>query len=143
METTRPTLALTAQAAMKAVAAAVAKGNSLGVAVNACIVDAGANQIAFLRDDGAFLPSGAIALDKARTAVGFGTSTAVLHEKLSAEPTVLAGIMARPGIVLFGGGLPVRKNGELIGGIGVSGASAEQDEICAMAGITALELTQD
>ncbi len=46
----------------------------------------------------------------------------------------------RPRNVVFGGGLPIREAGALIGGIGVSGGSAEQDEICARAGLAALGL---
>jgi len=143
MDATRPAQVLTAAAALEAVAAADAKARDLGVAVNACVVDAGGNQVAFLRGDGAFLPSGAIARDKAYTAAGFGAPTAKLFDVLAAEPPVLAGISAQPGIALFAGGLPIRKDGEIIGGIGVSGASADQDELCAQAGIEALGLKQD
>ena len=143
MKTTRPTHTLTAQAAHAAVAGAVANAQALGVAVNASVVDAGGNQIAFLRGDGAFLPSGKIARDKAYTAAGFGAPTGALYEGLSGEAAVLAGISSQPGVALFQGGLPIRLGDELIGGIGVSGASAEQDEICAAAGLTAMGLTQD
>ena len=76
MEATLPARKLTAAAAHLAVAAAVAKAAAMGRAVNACVVDAGGNQIAFLRGDGAFLQSGRIARDKASTAAGFGAPTA-------------------------------------------------------------------
>ncbi len=138
---TSPTI--TAKAAHKAVAAAVARAKDLGVAVNACVVDAGGNQIAFLKGDGAFLPSGGIARDKAYTAAGFGTATGFLYENLSGDAPVLTGILAQPGIAAFKGGLPIRVGNEVIGGIGISGASAEDDEQCARAGLAAIGLEQD
>lgn len=138
MNATRPSLTLTADAAVTAVTRAVAKARELGVSVNACVVDAGGNQIAFLRGDGAFLPSGKIARDKAYTAAGFGLSSGALYDALAGEPAVLGGIASQPGIALFQGGLPMTVDGEVIGGIGVSGASAEQDEICARAGLDAI-----
>lgn len=140
MKATRPCQVITAEAAHAAVAAAVAKASDLGVAVNACVVDAGGNQIAFLRGDGAFLPSGNIARDKAFTAAGFGAATGVLYDVLAGDPAVLSGIAAQPGIALFQGGLPITADGEVIGGIGVSGASAKQDEQCARAGLAAMGL---
>lgn len=143
METSRPTHRITAGAAHAAVAAACDKARALGAAVNACVVDAGGHQIAFLRGDGAFLPSGKIARDKAATAAGFGAPTGTLYEALAKDPAVLAGISAQPGVALFRGGLPIEIDGEVIGGIGVSGASAQQDEICARAGLEAMGLAQD
>jgi len=143
MQTLRSTQILTAAAAHAAVGAAIAKGVELGVAVNVSVVDAGGNQIAFLRGDGAFLPSGKIARDKAYTAAGFGVPTGALYQALSDDAPVLAGILAQPGVALFQGGLPIRSNDELVGGIGVSGASAEQDEICARAGLLAIGMAQD
>ncbi len=141
MSATTKTLRLTAEAALTAVHAAVRHGRSLGVSVNACVVDAGANQIAFLRDDGAFLPSGDIARDKARTSAGFGLPSGKLYEVLKGEPDVLAGIVNRPGVAAFPGGLPIIAGDHLIGAIGVSGASAEQDDACAAAGISTLDLS--
>ncbi|GKY90157.1 GlcG/HbpS family heme-binding protein [Sinisalibacter aestuarii] len=141
METSRPTRRITAEAAHAGVAAACEQARAFGAAVNACVVDAGGHQIAFLRGDGAFLQSGPIARDKAATAAGFGAPTGALYDALKGEAAVLSGIAAQPGIALFQGGLPIVVDGELIGGIGVSGASAEQDELCAMAGLKAMGLT--
>lgn len=140
MEATRPTRAITTEAALAAVTAAIAKARELGVRINVCVVDAGGHQIAFLRGDGAFLPSGKIAKNKAATAAGFGAPTGALYEALSGDPAVLAGIGGQPGIALFQGGIPIVVDGEVIGGIGVSGASAEEDEICATAGLEAMGL---
>ena len=140
MKATETTLRLTAEAALAAVQAAASHASEIGVAVNVCVVDAGGNQMAFLRMDGAFLPSGRIALDKARTSAGFGLASGKLYEVLQGEPDVLAGITNRPGIAAFPGGLPIFAGGDLVGGIGVSGASAAQDAACAAAGIAAIGL---
>ncbi len=140
MQACLPTLRLSGDAALAAVEAAVRHGQGLGVAVNACVVDAGANPLAFWRADGAFLPSGRIALDKARTAAGFGLPSGRLYELLEGEPDVLAGITAQRGVAAFPGGLPIREDGQLVGGIGVSGASAAQDAACAAAGLAAIGL---
>ncbi|GAB4362605.1 MAG: heme-binding protein [Oricola sp.] len=141
MQSTVPSRRLTSAAASAAVGAAVDKARELGVAVNAAVVDAGGNLLAFLRADGAFAASAAIAEDKARTAVGFAMSTRALYGAIGGEPDVAAGIFHRPGITAFPGGMPIRDGGELVGAIGVSGASADQDEICAIAGITAIQLS--
>lgn len=143
MQATRPTRTITAAAALAGVRAAVEKAEALGVAVNACVCDAGGHRIAFVRGDGAFLQSGEIARDKAATAAGFGAPTGALYDALKGEPAVLSGIAGRPGIALFRGGLPIVLDGDVIGGIGISGASAEQDEICAKAGLAAMALVQD
>lgn len=140
MEVTRPSRRLTAMAAFEAVRAAVTRAEELAVAVNASVVDAAGREIAFLRGDGAFLLSGQIARDKAYTAAGFGLPSGELYQALSGEPAVLSGITGQPNIAAFPGGVPIRVEDELIGGIGVSGASAEQDDICARAGLAAIGL---
>lgn len=140
MHPTVPSRRLTSAAASTAVQAAVDKARDLGASVNAAVVDAGGNLVAFLKADGAFTASAAIAQDKARTAAGFAMSTRSLYEAIGGEPDVASGILHRPGIAAFPGGLPIKDDSELVGAIGVSGATAEQDEICAMAGIAAIEL---
>lgn len=134
---------LSSSAALTAVSAAVSHAETLGVRINACVVDAGGNQIAFLRGDDAFLPSGKIARDKARTSAGFKLPSGTLYDVLKEEPAVLAGILSQPGVAAFPGGVPVVVNGEVIGGIGVSGASAEQDDACARAGLRAIGLSSE
>jgi uncharacterized protein GlcG (DUF336 family) len=87
---------------------------------------------------GAFVQSIDIAIDKAYTAAGFGFSTKDWMKLIGHDDGMKFGFSARPRLVVFGGGLPLRVNGELIGGIGVSGASEEQDEICARAALDAI-----
>jgi uncharacterized protein GlcG (DUF336 family) len=130
------------EAAAAAVAAAVRSAEAAGTKVNVAVVDAGGNLAAFLRMPGAFLHSIDIAIDKAYTAAGFGLPTGAWTEALMAHsPAVRTGIPLRPRMVCFGGGLPLRHEGRLIGGIGVSGGSEQEDEACARAGVTAIGLT--
>lgn len=143
MQPTVQVKALTAQAAFTAVEAAVKEAERLGVAVNAVIVDTAGRMVAFLRGDGAFLPSGQIAQDKAYTAAGFKLASGQLYDALKNESSVLLGITNQPGIAAFPGGLPIFDNGEIVGAIGVSGASAVQDDTCATAGIKAIGLSSD
>jgi uncharacterized protein GlcG (DUF336 family) len=131
---------ISAEAAAKAVSASVAEARRLGVAINAAVVDSGGNLAAFLRMPGAFLHSISIAQDKALTAAGFGLPTSALHDAVQADRALHEGITVRPNLVLFGGGLPIREGDDLLGGIGVSGASVEQDTLCAEAGLVAIGL---
>ncbi|GAB7389147.1 heme-binding protein [Bacillaceae bacterium] len=130
---------LTQDMALGMIQAAVAKAQELQVSVNVAVVDDGGNLMAFLRMDGAPLMSGEIARNKAYTAVGFGIPTSAWYERIKDKPAVLHGIVHTEHMVIFGGGLPIRMDGHLVGGIGVSGASAEEDEACAQAGIAVLQ----
>ena len=126
-------------AASRAAHAAACKAAELGLAVNVAVVDSGGNLAAFLRMPGAFLHSIDIAIDKAYTAAGFGLPTSAWHEALLGHsPAVREGIPMRPRFVGFGGGLPLDEQGVRIGGIGVSGGSEQQDELCAAAGREAI-----
>ena len=125
-------------AALAAVKAAVEKGLSMGCRVNCAVVDAGGNLVAFFRAHGAFLHSIHIAQDKAYTAVSFGIPTAQLYERINGAAQVRDGLLQRDRLVAIGGGLPITLDGRVIGGIGVSGASEEQDTLCAQAGLSAL-----
>jgi len=130
------------EAAAAAVAASVHWADEAGIKVNIAVVDAGGNLAAFLRMPGAFLHSIEIAIDKAYTAAGFGLPTGAWTQALATHsPAVRAGLPIRPRMVCFGGGLPLRHEGRLIGGIGVSGGSELEDETCARAGLTAIGLT--
>lgn len=129
------------EAAAAAVTAAARWADEAGINVNIAVVDAGGNLAAFLRMPGAFLHSIEIAIDKAYTAAGFGLPTAAWTEALASHsPAVRSGIPLRPRMVCFGGGLPIRNEGRLIGGIGVSGGSEQEDEACARAGLGTIGL---
>ncbi len=110
--------------------------------INVVIVDNGGNTILVNRQDGACKACEAIATNKARTVALFNNTTRNF-ETLSygdAKDGVgadLPGIALVPGLVAFPGGLPIVVDGVPIGGIGVSGASGDEDELCAQAGIDA------
>ena len=129
---------ITAEAAMIAVQAAVAKAAELNININAAVADNGGNLCAFLRMPSAFLHSIDIAIDKAYTAAGFGFPTSQWNEILPAGTTFREGIQLRDRLVSFGGGIPIEIDGDQIGAIGVSGGSEEQDAECAQAGIDAV-----
>ncbi len=130
------------EAAAAAVTAAVRWAEEANLKVNVAVVDTGGNLAAFLRMPGGFLHSINIAIDKAYTAAGFGLPTGAWIDALkSHSQAVRDGLPLRPRMVCFGGGLPLRHEGRLIGGIGVSGGSEEQDEACARAGLIAIGLS--
>lgn len=136
-----PSSVITASAASLACQAAVAHAETLGIRINVAVTDASGTLAAFLRMPNAFLHSIDIAIDKAYTAASFGFPTSQWPEILAGDEALRIGIVHRPRLVVFGGGLPVKDNGVPIGGIGVSGGSAEQDEACARAGLDALGLS--
>ena len=108
-------------------------------AVNIAVYDDGGNLKLFRRQDGAFLHSIRIAQLKGQTSAGMPRSTRELGEINFANPAHPLGIEHVPGLVVFPGGLPVMTAaGIQIGGVGVSGATADQDEACAAAGIAAI-----
>lgn len=118
-------------------AVAVAKGWRLNIAV----VDSGANLVAFARMDNAYLGSIEIALDKARTSARFPFTTRFVAELgygKDGQPGGVPGIVQVPGIIAFAGGLPIMAGKTQVGGIGVSGATADEDEVCAQAAIDAV-----
>ena len=111
--------------------------------INIAIVDSGADLILFRRQDGAFLGSIDIAIRKATSSAMIPRSTRKVGELAYGEEGKLG---PRPGVatvdflVPFAGGLPIRtESGHLIGAIGVSGASSDQDEECAQAAIDAVK----
>jgi glc operon protein GlcG len=122
--------------AMKMAQGCVEKAKTEGWKMNIAILDAGANLKHFVRMDGSFLGSVEIAKLKANTSASFPFSSKQLGEIAQRVP----GIAFVPGLVTFEGGLPIKTGGgEHIGSIGVSGASGEQDGICAQAGLDAVK----
>ena len=129
---------ISAAAVSVALEAAIARAESIGVRINVAVADSGGNLAGFLRMPGAFLQSIDIAIDKAYTAAGFGFSTKDWMKLVGHDEGMKLGFSARPRLVVFGGGLPIRAGGALIGGIGVSGASEAQDEECARAALDSI-----
>lgn len=107
--------------------------------VNIAIYDEGANLKLFRRQDGAYLHSIRIAQMKGHTSAGMPRSTRALGDLNYRNPERPLGIGNVDGFALFPGGLPIiTANGVQIGGVGVSGATGDQDEQCAQAGIDAI-----
>lgn len=140
MEISHAIRSIASAAAARAAEAALACGRQRGAAVVAAVVDHGGHLLALLRADGAFIASLDIARDKAWTAATFGMTTDRLCALLGGHDILRDGIARRPGIILFGGGAPILEEGRLIGAIGVSGGSEDDDRACAEAGIRALGL---
>jgi uncharacterized protein GlcG (DUF336 family) len=129
---------ITLEQARKMVEAAQTKATELNVKMNIAVVDAGANLTAFVRMDGAWLGSIDIAIRKARTARFFNLPTGELG-KLSQPGGSLYNIEhSNGGLITFPGGIPIKNSkGEIIGAIGVSGDSVENDHTVASAGLEA------
>lgn len=130
---------LTLEQAEKIVAAAKKKSNEIGTKMDIAVVDAGANLKAFVRQDDAWLGSIDIAIKKARTARFFNFNTGEIG-KLSQPGGPLFGIEhSNGGLITFPGGVVLKgANGEVVGAIGVSGSSVENDHAVAQAGADAL-----
>ena len=127
---------ISCEAAAAVAQGAIQKAEELGIKINVAVTDSSGVLIAFLRMPGAFLHSIDISIDKAYTASSFGFPTSQWMSIIENDPALREGIVQRPRLVIFGGGVPVRVGDDLIGGVGVSGGSAEEDEICALAGIS-------
>ena len=104
--------------------------------VSLVILDAGGQPVHSAHMDGAPRPCQAVALNKALTAAGFGVSTQVWEERLQkCSAAVRDGLPLQPNMALFGGGEPFVLDGQVIGAIGVSGASEAMDARCAQAAV--------
>jgi uncharacterized protein GlcG (DUF336 family) len=127
--------------------AAVVRATELGAVVSAAVVDGGGHLVHFQRMDRAEIAGPTLAVDKAFTSVAHRAATADLAA-LAAPGGPLAGLHANGGgrYVVFGGGLPCWSGDQgdaavVVGGIGVSGGTTEQDVACAEAGLALFELS--
>lgn len=127
------------QQARAAVDAARAESDELGVQMNIAVVDAGANLTAFARMDGAWLGSIDIAIKKARTARLFDMETGAIGELSQPGGSLYQIEVSNDGLITFPGGIPLTDaDGEVIGAIGVSGSTVENDHTVAGAGAAAI-----
>jgi glc operon protein GlcG len=128
-------------AAKKMAAGCEAKAKEMSWKMNISVVDSGANEIFFEKMDGAFLGSREIAFHKAQTSAHFPFPTRLVEQLAYGKDLkggVVPGFALVPGIVAFAGGLPVMTEDKVhVGGLGVSGGTADQDETCAQAGLDA------
>ena len=119
---------LSLQDAKRMLAAGETKAQQIGIPYNIAVVDAGGNLLAFSRQDGALISSIDLAIHKAFTARACNISTGDLAE-LAQPGKALYGIQCSNSgkIVIFGGGLPIRRKGVVIGAVGTSAGTVEQD----------------
>ncbi len=125
--------------ARRVIAAAEAKAAEIGQPMNIAVADAGGNLVSHVRMDGAWLGSIDISINKAFTSRAFDIQTKDLGD--NAQPgNQFYGIHAsnHGRIMIFAGGLPLSRDGQVVGAIGVSGGSGEQDQSVAEAGAAAL-----
>jgi uncharacterized protein GlcG (DUF336 family) len=123
--------------AQRMVDAALAKARTIGVRENVAVVDDGGNLKAFARMDGAPILSIEISQHKAYTAL-FGFPTQDFFKFIQTDPSLLAGIPQLARVAAYGGGLPIEVDGAIVGAIGVSGGTVQDDIDCAEAGLAAI-----
>ncbi|MBF4767787.1 heme-binding protein [Nocardioides agariphilus] len=137
MTGTHATSCISADGARVVVDAALAAAADLGVAVVVWVLDPGGNDVAMTRMDGSPLLSRQVAADKAWTAVAFGQETTWWSELLTAQPP-LSALGRGNRLMPVPGGVPLVVAGAVVGGVGVSGATSEQDHAIARAAAQAL-----
>jgi len=131
---------LTLELAERFLAAAKAKAQQQGWAMSFAVVDPAGNLVALARMDGARWLTAGVAQSKAFTAATLRRTSAEVAELAQKRPQLVENIQniaGRP-LLLAGGGLPLIISGELLGGVGASGGTEEQDSECARAGLAAI-----
>jgi len=131
---------VTLEDARRVIAAAERKAKELRQPMNIAVADGGGNLIAHVRMDDAWIGSVDIAIKKAFTARAFDISTKELA-KFSQSGGQFFGIHAsnEGRVMIFAGGIPLTRAGKVVGAVGVSGGSGEQDQAVAEAGVKAFE----
>ena len=130
---------ITLAEAQAIVAAALKRAKKIGVPMNIAVVDAGANLKAFNRMDNAWLGSIDVSIRKAKTARFFDMPTGEVGKLSQPGGSLYAIEHSNGGLITFPGGVPLKNSeGEIVGGVGVSGGSVEQDHDVASAGAAAL-----
>ncbi|MGQ0792806.1 MAG: GlcG/HbpS family heme-binding protein [Deltaproteobacteria bacterium] len=129
---------MTLRDARRVISAAEAKAGEIGQPMNIAVADAGGNLVAHARMDGAWIGSIDISINKAYTSRAFDIATKDLagHSQSGGQ---FFGIHASNGgrIMIFAGGIPLKRDGKVIGAVGVSGGSGEQDHAVAESGAAA------
>jgi uncharacterized protein GlcG (DUF336 family) len=129
---------ITLEVARRIIAAAEKKAEQIGQPMNIAVVDSGGNLVAHVRMDGAWIGSVDISINKAWTARAFDLPTAELA-KNSQSGGQFFGIHAsnQGRVMIFAGGIPLKKGDAVVGAVGVSGGMGEQDQAVAEAGAAA------
>ncbi|WP_347345987.1 heme-binding protein [Microbacterium sp.] len=134
-------MSVTLEDARRVIAAAEKRADEIGQPMNIAVVDAGGNLVSHVRQDGAWIGSIEISISKAWTSRAFDISTQDLGD--NSQPTQqFFGIHTTNahgrGVAIFAGGVPLTRDGKVVGAVGVSGGSGEQDQTVAEAGAAAL-----
>jgi uncharacterized protein GlcG (DUF336 family) len=124
--------------ARRIIAAAEKKAKEIGQPMNIAVADAGGNLVAHVRMDGAWLGSIDISIKKAYTSRAFDISTKDLATHSQSGGQFFGIHASNDGkIMIFAGGIPLKRDGKVVGAVGVSGGSGEQDHAVAEAGVAA------
>ena len=123
------------ETARKVAAAAIAEAKKNGWTVAAAVVDPAGDLVYFERMDNTQVGSVRVAQDKARTSAQFKRPTKAFEDAIAGGRTAALGL---PGVLPLEGGLPLLSDNKIIGAVGVSGATSQQDGVCAKAGADAL-----
>ena len=137
-ENTFAKASITIEAAQRMIAAAEAKAREMGRPMCIAIVDGDGTLKAYSRMDGAPLLSVQLSQDKAYTAISFGMATHEWHEFVKDDAPLRDGIIKTDRLIVFGGGYPILADGQMVGGIGVSGGHYTHDMEVAQAGLAGL-----
>jgi uncharacterized protein GlcG (DUF336 family) len=129
---------MTMEKAQLIISAGIVKAKEIGQPMNIAVVDVGTNLTAFARMDGAWLGSIDIAINKAFTAKAFDISTLELGRNSEPGGQFFGIHVSNHGrVMIFAGGIPLKMNGQIVGAVGVSGGSGEQDQAVAEAAVAA------
>lgn len=129
---------VTLEDARRVIAAAEKKAAAIGQPQNIAVVDAGGNLVAHVRMDGAWIGSIDISIKKAFTSRAFDIATKDLAKEAQSGGQFFGIHASNDGrVMIFAGGIPLKRDGKVVGAIGVSGGSGEQDQTVAEAGAAA------
>lgn len=139
-------MSLTLENAQKMLATALAKGEELKLApLTIVVLDAGGHMKALARADGTSTLRPDIATGKAYGAIAMGLGSRALFNRAQEQPYFIQAMnsLAKGSLVPVPGGVLVREDGNIIGAVGITGDSSDNDEICAIAAIEAAGFTAD
>jgi uncharacterized protein GlcG (DUF336 family) len=126
---TDPTIGF--EAAGSVYRAAIDQASELQIAICVAVVDRAGHLVAYGRMDGTPLASASLAQDKAWTAVAFGAETHLLWEQIRDAPALVHGLPKNDRVLVIGGGAPITVAGQVVGAVGISGGTPEQDQLVA------------
>lgn len=129
---------ITLEDARRVIAAAEKKAEQIGQPMNIAVVDQGGNLVAHVRMDKGWIGSVDIAINKAWTARAFEIATKALAENSQSGDQFFGIHTSNNGrVMIFAGGIPLKRGNEVVGAVGVSGGSGKQDQEVAEAGVAA------